>query len=46
VLLHVANHGTDHRAQVLRDLRDMGVETTSQDYVFYSYERPFAPEGS
>jgi len=43
VLLHVANHGTDHRAQVLRD---MGVETTSQDYVFYSYERPFAPEGS
>lgn len=46
VLLHVANHGTDHRAQILRDLKDLGVETTSQDYVFYIYERPFVPEGS
>ena len=46
VLLHVTNHGTDHRAQILRDLRDLGVETTSQDYVFYSYERPCAPEGA
>ncbi len=35
VLLHVANHGTDHRAQILRLLHDMGVDTAPQDYVFY-----------
>lgn len=38
VLLHVANHGTDHRAQILRLLHEMGVETTSQDYIFYVYD--------
>jgi uncharacterized damage-inducible protein DinB len=37
VLLHVANHGTDHRAQLLRLLNDLGVQTTSQDYMFYIY---------
>lgn len=37
VLLHVVNHGTDHRAQILRLLNDLGVETTSQDYIFYAY---------
>jgi uncharacterized damage-inducible protein DinB len=38
VLLHVANHGTDHRAQLLRLLSDLGVKTTSQDYIFYVYD--------
>jgi uncharacterized damage-inducible protein DinB len=38
VLLHVVNHGTDHRAQLLRLLSDLGVKTTSQDYIFYVYE--------
>ena len=38
VLLHVANHGTDHRAQILRSLNDMGLETPPQDYIFYVYE--------
>jgi uncharacterized damage-inducible protein DinB len=38
VLLHVANHGTDHRAQLLRILNDLGVKTTYQDYIFYVYE--------
>ncbi len=38
VLLHVANHGTDHRAQTLRLLTDLGVETTSQDYIFYIFD--------
>ena len=38
VLLHVANHGTDHRAQLLRVLNDLGVKTTSQDYIFYVYD--------
>jgi uncharacterized damage-inducible protein DinB len=37
VLLHVVNHGTDHRAQLLRLLNDLGVTTTSQDYIFYVY---------
>ncbi len=40
VLLHVVNHGTDHRAQILRLLNDLGVNTTSQDYIFYVYEHP------
>ncbi len=38
VLLHVVNHGTDHRAQLLRLLNDLGVKTTSQDYIFYVYD--------
>ncbi len=38
VLLHVANHGTDHRAQVLRLLHDLGVKTGPQDLVFYIYD--------
>ncbi len=40
VLLHVANHGTDHRAQLLRMLNDLGIKTTSQDYIFYVYDHP------
>jgi len=37
VLIHVVNHGMDHRAQILRLLHDLGVKTTSQDYIFYAY---------
>ncbi len=40
VLLHVVNHGTDHRAQLLRSFHDLGLETASQDYIFYIYEHP------
>ena len=40
VLLHVGNHGTDHRAQVLRVLNDLGVQTKYQDYIFYVYQNP------
>ena len=40
VLLHVVNHGTDHRAQLLRQLNDLGVKTTSQDYILYVYDHP------
>lgn len=39
-LMHVVNHGTDHRAQLLRVLNDLGVKTESQDYIFYVYEHP------
>jgi uncharacterized damage-inducible protein DinB len=38
VLLHVVNHGTDHRAQILRVLNELGLKTASQDYIFYVYE--------
>lgn len=38
VLLHVANHGTDHRAQLLRLLHDLGIDTGAQDFVFYLYD--------
>jgi uncharacterized damage-inducible protein DinB len=38
VLLHVVNHGTDHRAQLLRLLNDLGAKTESQDYIFYVYD--------
>ncbi len=40
VLIHVANHGTDHRAQLLRLLNDLGVKTGPQDYIFYVYDHP------
>lgn len=40
VLLHVVNHGTDHRAQILRLLNDLGVKTGPQDYIFYVYDNP------
>ncbi len=42
VLLHVANHGTDHRAQLLRLLNDMGIKTDYQDYIFHVYERLYS----
>jgi len=38
VLLHVVNHGTDHRAQLLRLCHDLELKTTSQDFIFYVYD--------
>lgn len=40
VLLQLVNHGTDHRAQLLRCLHDAGIKTVSQDYIFYAYDVP------
>lgn len=40
VLLHVANHGTDHRAQTLRFLHDLGAPTFPQDMIFFLWPRP------
>jgi len=37
VLLHVANHGTDHRAQVLRILHDLGATSFPQDLLLHLY---------
>ncbi|MEP7292066.1 MAG: DinB family protein [Chloroflexota bacterium] len=39
VLLHVANHGTDHRAQVLALLHQLGVKTFPQDYFYFMIGR-------
>ena len=39
ILLHVANHATDHRAQILAMLNQhFGIETVEQDLLFYLLE--------
>jgi uncharacterized damage-inducible protein DinB len=43
MLLHVVNHGTDHRAQILRVIHDLGVRTGPQDYMFYVYDNLWTP---
>lgn len=35
VLLHIVNHGTDHRAQLLSLLNGLGVNTFPQDFIFH-----------
>jgi uncharacterized damage-inducible protein DinB len=35
ILLHVVNHGTDHRAQVLQVLASYGAPTFEQDLIMY-----------
>jgi uncharacterized damage-inducible protein DinB len=35
ILIHLVNHGTDHRAQLLALLNHLGVKTFPQDYYFY-----------
>ena len=35
MLFHIVNHSTHHRAQILSDLRNNGIEPVSLDYVFY-----------
>ena len=41
--LQIVNHGTDHRAQLLSCLHDVGIKTVSQDYIFYAYDVPWLP---
>jgi uncharacterized damage-inducible protein DinB len=44
VLLHAANHGTDHRAQILAILNQhFGIETVEQDMIIYLREREEKP---
>lgn len=38
VLLHMVNHGTDHRAQILARLHELGAKTVEQDLVLYLWE--------
>ena len=37
-LLHLANHGTDHRSQMLRILADFGAPTFDQDMIFHMWD--------
>lgn len=39
VLLHVVNHGTDHRAQVLAMLHQLGAPTLEQDLMIYLWAK-------
>ena len=42
ILLHVANHATDHRAQMLAILNQhFGIQTVEQDMIFYLVEAHF-----
>ena len=38
ILLHMVNHGTDHRAQILRALYDLGAPTFDQDLMSYLWQ--------
>jgi len=38
ILHHIANHGTDHRAQLLMLLSQMGAPTFPQDYIFFVWK--------
>ena len=35
ILLHVVNHGTDHRAQILARLHELGAPTFEQDLILH-----------
>lgn len=35
----VLNHGTDHRAQTLALIHQLGGETAAQDFIFYTWEK-------
>ncbi len=39
VLLHLVNHGTDHRATVLQKLHDFGAPTFEQDFILWMWEK-------
>jgi uncharacterized damage-inducible protein DinB len=40
ILMHVANHGTDQRAQMLALLHHLGANTVEQDVIVYVREKP------
>jgi len=39
VLLHLVNHGTDHRSTVLQKLHEFGAPTFDQDFIIWLAER-------
>lgn len=40
VLLHLINHGTDHRSQTLAQIHQVGGETSAQDLIYFTREKP------
>jgi len=42
ILLHGGNHGTDHRAQILRLVNDYGGDTFEQDMIYYFRDLKFS----
>jgi len=38
-LLHIVNHGTDHRSQILRIIHDFGGKTFEQDMAYFFREQ-------
>lgn len=38
ILLHMVNHGTDHRAQILARLHELGARTMEQDLILYLWK--------
>lgn len=39
ILLHLVNHGTDHRSTVLQRLHEFGAPTFDQDFVIWLWQR-------
>jgi len=39
VILHIINHGTDHRATVLQRLHEFGAPTFDQDFIIWLWSR-------
>lgn len=39
VLMHIVNHGTDHRATVLQKLNQFGVPSFGQDFILWLWNR-------
>ena len=39
VLLHIINHGTDHRATVLQKLHEFGAPTFDQDFIMWIWSK-------
>ena len=39
ILLHITNHGTDHRSTVLQRLHEFGAPTFDQDFVIWLWDR-------
>lgn len=39
ILMHLVNHGTDHRAQMLRIVHDLGGPTFAQDLIIYLWSQ-------
>ena len=39
-LAQIVNHATDHRAQILALIHQLGGETGAQDFIFYTWKNP------